>query len=199
MTAIGPLPILRDTLTLFVYVDESFCHRAFIYSNVHWQLVTLLHDGSLYFVCLLAESYETINQSINNCPYKIQLWIILFCRCTIHVARNAWTIWRSEERWGLSNANQSCIWSMCCELSEKLSGNSCKPHQQLFFCFIFRQWKNQMQVDNIEFFETFLISELSHLCKNRFCLWVCVDQNLWNKRWLLWEIFKATRARIEIA
>jgi len=55
MTAIGPLPILRDTLTLFVYVDvkwpllvlyqsyvthwrslftlmSHFCHRAFIYS-----------------------------------------------------------------------------------------------------------------------------------------------------------------------
>jgi len=34
-----------------------------IYSNVHWQLVTFLHDGSFYCFCLLAESsYETINQ-----------------------------------------------------------------------------------------------------------------------------------------
>jgi len=29
-------------------------------------LVTFLHDGSLYCFCLLAESYETIGQSINQ-------------------------------------------------------------------------------------------------------------------------------------
>jgi len=35
------------------------------FSNVHLQLVCLLPDGPLYCFCLLAESYETINQTIN--------------------------------------------------------------------------------------------------------------------------------------
>ena len=62
----GPSPVLCDTVTLFVYIDQLFCHCVFIFSNVLWQLVTFLHDGSLYCFCLLAESYETIGQSINQ-------------------------------------------------------------------------------------------------------------------------------------
>jgi len=52
-------------VTLFVQIDQLFCHCVFIYANVRWQLVFLLRDGSLSYFCLLAESYETINQSFN--------------------------------------------------------------------------------------------------------------------------------------
>ena len=46
-------------------MDQLFCHCVFIYSNVHQQLVSLLFDDALYCSCLLAGSYETINQSVN--------------------------------------------------------------------------------------------------------------------------------------
>ena len=56
----GPSPILRDT----VYINQLFCYCIFIYFNFHWQLVSLLRDGSWHCFCLLAKSYETINQLI---------------------------------------------------------------------------------------------------------------------------------------
>jgi len=46
------------------YIDQLFCHCVFLYFNVHWQLASSLHDGSLHCFCLLAESYETIDQSV---------------------------------------------------------------------------------------------------------------------------------------
>jgi len=57
----GCSPILYDTVTIFVWV---ILPRAFIYYNVHWHSVTLLHYGSLYCFRSLAKSYETINESI---------------------------------------------------------------------------------------------------------------------------------------
>ena len=56
----------RYYVALFVYIDQLFCHCVFIYSNVHWRLVPLLHDGFLYCFCFLAESYETTNQLFGN-------------------------------------------------------------------------------------------------------------------------------------
>jgi len=59
----GPSPIQCGTVTLFVHIDHLLCHCVYIHSNVHWQLVSLLRDGSLYCFCLLAESYESICQT----------------------------------------------------------------------------------------------------------------------------------------
>ena len=42
----GPSPILCDTVTLLVYIDQLFCRCVFIYSNFHWQLVSLFRDAS---------------------------------------------------------------------------------------------------------------------------------------------------------
>jgi len=57
----GPSPILCDTVTIFVCINQSFCRCVLMHSNLHWKLVTCLHDG--YCFCLsLDESYETINQ-----------------------------------------------------------------------------------------------------------------------------------------
>ena len=62
----GPSPILFDTLSLFVHIDQLSCHCIFInYSNVHCQLIYLLRDDFLYYFCLLVELYETISQSID--------------------------------------------------------------------------------------------------------------------------------------
>jgi len=56
-------------MTLNGPTDQVFCHCGYLHSNFHWQFVTVLHDGSLYGFYLLAESYETINQSIENKVY----------------------------------------------------------------------------------------------------------------------------------
>ena len=61
-----PSLILYDTVPFFVYTDQLLCHCSFICSNVRWQLVYLLRDGFLYCFCLLTESYETIDPSINQ-------------------------------------------------------------------------------------------------------------------------------------
>jgi len=61
------------TCCLFVYIGQLFCHCEFIYSNVHWQLVSLLRDGSLYCFCVLAESYETITKSSNQCQGHLSM------------------------------------------------------------------------------------------------------------------------------
>jgi len=58
--------LLYDTVPLVVYTDQLLCQYIFIYSNFHWQLVSLFRDDSLYCYCLLAGSYETINQPINR-------------------------------------------------------------------------------------------------------------------------------------
>jgi len=58
--------ILYDAVPLFVYIDQQLCHCIFICSNVHWQLAYLLRYGFLHYCCLLAELYETINQTINH-------------------------------------------------------------------------------------------------------------------------------------
>jgi len=56
-------------------IDKFSCHCLFIYSNIHWQLVTFLRDGFLYYFYLLTESYETMNQSINESQTWLgQLW-----------------------------------------------------------------------------------------------------------------------------
>ena len=56
-----------------------FCHFVMIYFNAHWQLVCLLRDGSLYCFCLLAESYETINQSISHLKTGIYVVNCIIC------------------------------------------------------------------------------------------------------------------------
>jgi len=48
-----------DTLCLNWSVIMALCFHLFW---IHWQLVSLFRDGSLYCFCLLPESYETINQ-----------------------------------------------------------------------------------------------------------------------------------------
>jgi len=56
----GLSPILCDTMTVFVYVDQFSCRCIFVYCGYRRQLVTSLQGGFLYYFCLLAESYETI-------------------------------------------------------------------------------------------------------------------------------------------
>ena len=41
-----------------------FGNCVYIYSYFHWQLLSLLRNGSQYHFCLISESYELINQSI---------------------------------------------------------------------------------------------------------------------------------------
>jgi len=48
---------------MFASIDQLFRKCVFIYSNVYWRLVKLECDGYLYCIYLLAESYETTNQS----------------------------------------------------------------------------------------------------------------------------------------
>ena len=66
------LEIVAWQEAMFVDIDQLSCYCVFIYSNFHWHLVTILHDGILYCFCLLAKPYETINQSINN-PLEFDL------------------------------------------------------------------------------------------------------------------------------
>jgi len=53
MTAMVLHQSYGGTLTLSVFIDQSFCHCVFIYVNVHWQLVSFLYDGPFYCFCLL--------------------------------------------------------------------------------------------------------------------------------------------------
>ena len=81
----GPSPILYDTVPLFVYIDQLLWHCIFVYSNAYWQLVYLLRDVFLHCFCLLAEPYETINQSINlNTTVCDGFWQLLYAEylCT---------------------------------------------------------------------------------------------------------------------
>ena len=41
-----------------------FGNCVYIYSYFHWQLLSLLRNGSQYHFCLISESYELTNQSI---------------------------------------------------------------------------------------------------------------------------------------
>jgi len=50
---------------IVVNTDKLFCLCVFIYYNFYGQLATILHDCSSYCFCLLAESYETIHETIN--------------------------------------------------------------------------------------------------------------------------------------
>jgi len=45
-------------VTHFVYIDQLFCCCVFIYSNVHWKLVSFSHDF-LYCLCLGSVYFAT--------------------------------------------------------------------------------------------------------------------------------------------
>jgi len=55
------------SVPLFVYMDQLFCHCVFIYSCVHWQLITFLHDGFVLFlfVLFLRHVKQYINHSLS--------------------------------------------------------------------------------------------------------------------------------------
>jgi len=59
----GLSPILCDTVTIFVFIDQFSCHCVFIHSDFHWQLVICLHDVFLYCFCLFAVSFMIWNNN----------------------------------------------------------------------------------------------------------------------------------------
>ena len=61
---------------------QLFCHRAFIYSDFRWQLVSLVCDGSQNCFCLITESYESI--------IGLQTWKLRGFRFTVSGYSSAW-------------------------------------------------------------------------------------------------------------
>jgi len=72
----------------FFYLDQFYCHCIFIYSNLHWQLLSSLHDGFLHCFCLglLVSSYETTN----NHHRLHSLWSVTSCLWAPNSARFLW-------------------------------------------------------------------------------------------------------------